>query len=326
MAFKNILCVSDLSFISKNAAYAAVRLAYKFNAKLTILSCGEQYCHKPNNYFDENIIQPTNDSLYNSEYNEYLQQKKQETIDFFSEIQNTLQMQLKNNLFFEIKLENEVTATLDLLEEKKPPYDLIIAGKQNTSHWERLLFGSPAKEICDQTKVSTLLIPSSEEWISWEPRGILICTTLDNIKEEAELVGAKIAQAYSINLTLMHVLNTSSEHITPSFAHIFPIDYIPPQNSIHLEEDFALKAQKDLEQAIKNLQQSTGIKNIQGRIEYGEVGESIINYLNLDPKNNLLIIGSKGENTLKRFFLGSNTDAIEEACLTPILIFFPKNC
>ena len=51
MGFNHILCVTDLSESSKNAEIVATRLASEFQANLSVLCCGENYSHAPNNRF-----------------------------------------------------------------------------------------------------------------------------------------------------------------------------------------------------------------------------------------------------------------------------------
>ncbi|MES2614589.1 MAG: universal stress protein [Bdellovibrionota bacterium] len=322
MMFKHMLCVSDLSSTSRNAEYAAVKFASLFGAKLTVLSCGKYYFHVPNNYFDENVIQPIDDALHNDSYAKHLDQKRKETEDHFSALQKELNLNLGENICYEIKLENEVTATLDFLDEKGSDFDLIVVGKQNNSHWERLLFGSPGKEICDETKIPTLLMPCGDEWKNWTPTGVLVCSALSGEKENAELLGAHIANTFAAELTLMHVIDENLIQFANNFTHIIPIDFVPRQGSEKEVEETKKEAKSKIDSIIKDLKQTTPLQEIKTHIEIGLVSESVMNYLQSMPKNNLLIIGSRGENALKRFFLGSNTDAIEEACRIPICIVF----
>ena len=325
MTFKNILCVSDLSIVSKNAEYAAMKLSALFGAKLTVLSCGEYYSHVPNNYFDESVIQPVSDISNNLNYSKHLDQKRKETIDYFNSLQKELNIDLNSLISYEIKLENEVTATLDLLDEVKLNFDLIVVGKQNNSHWERFLFGSPAKEICDETRIPTLFIPSGDEWKLWSPTGIVSCTSLTGKDENAELLGAHIATKFKSDLTIMHVIDEESQIFSGNLTHIFPIDYIPPQNTDLSINDLVFHTKKRIEEISEDIKKVLPDQEIKSQIDVGQVSETVMNYLKSNPKNNLLIIGSRGENALKRFFLGSNTDVLEEACQIPILIVFYPN-
>ena len=209
--------------------------------------------------------------------------------------------------------------------KKKTGYDLIVVGKQNNSHWERLLFGSPAKEICDETKIPTLLIPCGDELKSWNPTGIMVSASLSNSKENAELLGAHIAIKFAADLTIMHVIDKNAQQFSNNFTHIFPIDYIPPQNATQSVDELVRETEERIGEIIRDLKQAVPLQEIKTHIEVGQVAESVMEYLKSSPKNNLLIIGSRGENALKRFFLGCNTDAIEESCRIPILIVFYPN-
>lgn len=322
MVFKHILCISELSFLSRNAEYAALKLAQRFQGKITILSCAKYYLHSPNNYFDENIIQPIENNL---DYKYHLKQKENETKNYFLELQRRLKIDLKDNISYVIKLENEVTATLDFLEKNKDTYDLIVVAKENNTHWERLLFGSPGKDICDQTQIPTLLFPCTEEWSTWEPQGILVGSSLRNEHYSTEILGAEIAKKFETSLTLMHVIPENINQFASNYSNIFPLNYIPTASTVSLNDELIIKKKEQLASIVKILEKKIGQKKNTTHMELGRVEESIMNYIKTFSKNNLLVIGSRGENALKRFFLGNNTDALEEACRIPILIVFAKS-
>lgn len=323
MFFKHILCVSNYSLISRNAEYASLALAHHFGAKLTVLSCGDYYTHDPNIYFDENIIQPLDDPLYQSDYLKHLEQKKREAMDHFAKIQSELNISLSNEISHIIKLENEVTATLNLLDENKNVYDLIVVGKQNNSHWERLLFGSPAKEIFDETRIPTLFMPSGENWKCWSPAGILVCSSLHGDDINEELIGANIASKFSAKLTIIHAIEDGSA--SSNFPYIVPLDFIPIQKSSDVSHHCENEIYNKLEIIEKKLRQATNLMTIEKHVAAGQVTQVVMDYLKSDVKNNLLIIGSRGENALKRFFLGCTTDVLEEACQIPILVVYYPN-
>ncbi|WP_161597750.1 universal stress protein [Fluviispira multicolorata] len=318
--FKNILCVTDLSQVSINAEIAALRLSQLFSAEMTVLSCGEHYAHIPNKFLNDNVVQPQENFPQSEEYKKFLEQKKLETYDHFKKISERFHVKIPENIGYEIKLENEVTATIDILEEKNNKIDLIIVGKQQSSFWERLLFGSPAKEICNESKVSTLIMPSSEEWSTWEPKGILVASALNETSEYAEEVAATFAAKANCPLLLLHIFDATTTHLDMNISHIFPIDYVPSQ--IQTDTIDEIKAQKttEIKKIKQTLQDKTGFTNINTQIDTGRVGDEILNLIKKDKNKNLLIIGARGESALKRFFLGSKTSAIEEACFIPLLV------
>lgn len=317
---KKILCVTDLSPLSRNAEVVALRFANLLQAELTILSCGEYYGHAPNNYFDENVIQPQTDFPHTEDYIKFLEQKRLETLDHIQNMVKIYNLTLPENIIYEIKLENEVTAAIDIIEEKRYTHDLVIVVKQQYNFWERMLFGSPALEICDECNVSTLLIPDGEIWARWLPKAIIVASSLTEDSRLAENFAAEMTVKLSTSLTLLHIIDTLNLHFDLNVSHVFPIDYVPSQ--VQKETIDEIKTQKhklliDVQQKIK---QEFKIDNILTYMDLGRVGEEILNYISKNSEHNLLVMGASSGSALKKFFLGSKTAAIEEACPIPLLI------
>ncbi|MGY3802591.1 universal stress protein [Pigmentibacter ruber] len=317
---KKILCVTDLSDESKNAEVIALRFANVFQAELTILSCGEYYAHVPNNYFDENVIQPQPEYPHTEDYIRFIEQKKLETIDHFKNLSKIFNLSLPENILFEIKLDNEVTATIDAVEEKHYNYDLVIVVKQQYNFWERILFGSPAIEICDECHISTLLVPESEDWINWMPKIITFASSLTEDSLLAEKYATEITGKLKTDLTILHIIDTLNLHFDLNVSHIFPIDYVPSQVQKETIEEIKKQKQIQLNTVYERVKQEIKNSNIVTYMDFGRVGDEILNYISKNSDRNLLVIGASAGSALKRFFLGSKTAAIEEACQIPLLI------
>lgn len=317
---KKILCVTDLSHISRNAEIASLRLANLFHAELTVLSCGEYYTHIPNNYFDENVIQPQPDFPHTEEYLKFLSQKKLETIDHFKNIGSSFNVNLPENIIYEIKLENEVTATIDTIEEKSYSYDLVVVVKQHFNFWERILFGSSAIEICDECHVSTLLIPDAEEWANWIPKGIIVATSLTEDSKLAEFYASEMALKSNCDLSILHIIDTLNLHFDLNVSHIFPIDYVPSQVQKETIDEIRNQRIQELNKIQQKIKDNFDLKSVITHIDIGRVGDEILKYIKKCEHKNMLVIGASGGSALKRFFLGSKIAAIEEACTIPLLI------
>lgn len=317
---KKILCITDLSSISNNAEIASIRLSKMLGARLTILSCGDFYSHKQNEYFDENVILPEENSSQSVEYLKFVSQKKKELKNHFKTLQEQINVQLQFDIEYQVKLENEVTATIDLLSEFKDEFDLIVAGFQKNNFWERFLFGFPAKEISDETKISTLFMPADETWRNWLPMKILVACALNESSRFAENVATFIASSLKSKLVLSHVVDLANLQIEMNVSHIFPIDYMPSQMQIEDADQIKKEKKESLEKLKMELRKEYQFSEIETRIEFGSVGESLLQVLGEDKEINLLVMGSRGQNMLKKFFLGSNTDVLEEACSIPLLI------
>ena len=135
-------------------------------------------------------------------------------------------------------------------------------------------------------------------------------------------MGVEICRLFSSKLKILHIIDENTQQFANNFTHIFPMDYIPSQNRTLTLEEEKMEAQGLLDNMIKEIQKTTPFQEITSAIQTGRVGDKVVEYLSSNSKNNLLIIGSRGENALKRFLLGSNTDTLEEACPVPVLIAF----
>lgn len=319
-AIKRILCVTNLSLTSKNAEIAALRLAEHLKTEITVLSCGESYAHAPNNFFDENIIQPQPHFPHTSEYIKFLEQKKLETINHFENLTKNCNIKMPENIVYEIKTDNEVTAAIDTITEKNNSYDLIIVAKQHNSFWERLLFGSPAVEICDESHISTLLIPSEEEWSNWWPKEIIVASSLTEKSSLAEEYAATIAKKLKLNLSILHIIDTFNLNFNINIPQIFPIDYIPSQLQTNAINEIKKKRIAEINEVQSNLINKYNLESVNIHLNFGRVGDEILNYIKKCGQENLLVMGASEGSALKRFFLGSKMAAIEEACSIPLLI------
>jgi nucleotide-binding universal stress UspA family protein len=322
MSFNHILCVTDLSDLSKNAETVATKLAFEFQANLSVLCCGENYSHAPNNYFDENVIQPIDSVLDKEAFEKLLSQKKSETMLRFEENMEKLNLPLGDKINYEVNLENEVSSAIDYIDKNQKKFDLIIVAKENSSYWERLLFGAPGKEICDESKITTLLIPAGKLWESWRPSRIVICKSIANSHLMSLEKAFDFAKSFQSSLEIFHVIDENEQQFANNFTHIFPMDYIPSRNGFQTLEEEKQHAKSMLNEMIDAFKVNHPSIDVSCHIEIGNVGEKVVSFMEKDPKNNLLVVGSRGENALKRFLLGSKTDELEEACPAPVLIVF----
>lgn len=317
---KKILCVTDLSEISRNAEYASLRLSQMMGARLTVLSCGSDYSHLSNTYFDENAIQSDEDRPYSDDYLQSIDHKKKELQDHFKQTQKQIGMELKSEIEYQVKLENEVSAVLDLLQDRPHEFDLIVVGKGKNSFWERFLFGVPAKEISDETKISTLFMPAEDHWRNWIPKKTLVACALNASSRFAEQIAVFLSSQMKSGMTLMHVVDMANLQIEMNVSHIFPIDYMPVQMQTEDRDKIKKQKMEQLEHIKRQLEKEYAMTHIEVELDFGRVGDALLQQLEARDRYDLLVMGSRGQNALKKFFLGSNTDELEEVCSIPLLI------
>lgn len=314
--FQKILCITDMSVTSQNAEIASLKLANIFNSELLILCCGHNYSLEKNSADLEEI----NDDR-SSEIKTYSEQKKIELKEHIQHLVKVNGLNYSNKIEYEIKLTDEVTASIEIVDEKNNSFDLIIVGKEQSGFWERLLFSSPAKEICDESRISTLIIPSSEKWREWVPKSILVASALNKSSELAEKYAVTIAKKIAATLTVLHVIDKANAHLDMNITHIIPIDYIPAQVQVDNLEDIKKEAMEKMDILKNELLEYDVYNKISFQLSYGRVGDEILTLIkSSEPELDLLVIGARGESALKRFFLGSRSTIIEEACNIPLLI------
>lgn len=318
---RRILCVTDLSPTSDNAHSAAVRIAHRFEAHLTVLSCGEHFPYLISENFHENETLAVISDTFSQNYHKKLELLERHTQDIFKTVFEKTQSSLpKERINYEIRLESEVEATMEFLHEWHDAFDLVVVGKHKTSFLEKFLCGSPAKEISKKARVPTLLMPDEEIWYEWKPTGIAVGSALNESSSYAEDAAAYLASQLKLPLTLCHIIDPGAVQIETGIPLVFPVDYVPLQLQEEPRKKERLKREESLNHLKKHLQKKFNLPEVHTMIEFGKVGNSLVSFLSEGVTKNLIVIGSQGKKALVRFFAGSHSDEIEKECSIPILI------
>lgn len=314
-----ILCVTDLSPVSENAQSAAVRIAQRFGAHLTVLSCGEHFPYLSGEGFHENETLNVVDDNFSQNYLKKMKALETHTKAVFEGVfEKTHSHSVSENTTYEILLENDVAATIDFLHECHDSFDLVVTGQHKVNFLEKFLFSSPAKEIAKKIKLPTLLMPDDKIWYDWMPMGIAVGSTLNEASLHAEETAAYLASQLQLPLTLYHCVEPGVIQIETGIPLVFPVDYVPLESQTESKE--ILKHEDALMKLKHQLQEKFNLPEVNTVVEFGRVGHSLVSFLNSDITKNLLVVGSQGKNALVKFFLGSHTEDIEAECTTPLLI------
>ncbi|MEX2704298.1 MAG: universal stress protein [Candidatus Freyrarchaeum guaymaensis] len=147
-------------------------------------------------------------------------------------------------------------------------------------------------------------------------KNILVALDGSQYSEKVAKYAADIAQKYSAQITLIHVIEPPTI-IMPTGGAETSMPAAEIQLTETITQQMETKAKKLLTRHQKNLQ-NRGI-NAKTLILKGNIPETI---LTTAEKNNhdLIIVGSRGLGNIKRFLLGSTSDKISKHAHCPVLI------
>ncbi|MEM3731786.1 MAG: universal stress protein [Candidatus Bathyarchaeia archaeon] len=176
-------------------------------------------------------------------------------------------------------------------------YDLIVMGARGQREEDPYALGSVAKKVVRHTTCPTLIVKKVTRLES-----LLICIDGSEHSLQAFKYAANLAQKFGSKITLINVQE----------PRIY--DYAP-QTAKDLGEKILLKA---LELA--------GIEKVEvdKKVEFGIPSEKIVKVAERE-NHDLIVLGSRGLGTVKRFLLGSVSDYVSQKAKCSILIVPAKH-
>ena len=141
--FKNILVPFDLSKQATKAYKAALDVAKKYDAKVTLLTCveGDAWHHK---YYDARAD------------NELLKKQSKATKKYIEELESVAN---KNGVTMKSQVIKSKSVVNDIVTyAKSRKNDLIVMGSHGRSGFDKLLLGSVANGVSQKSKCPVLII------------------------------------------------------------------------------------------------------------------------------------------------------------------------
>lgn len=187
---KTILVPTDFSKPSKVAVLYAARLAQKINAEITLLAVIN--------------INTATDAI--------LDWKKieQDLVDTAQQNAEQLIMEIKEEVELKIEYRSIMGFPFEEMVEHtviNDGFDLIVMGTKGATGLKKVLIGSNAAAVVDNSSVPVLVIPPNTEWSTIKQ--IVYATDMDSINEEVKPI-AVFASIFNAAITILHVLPEDS--------------------------------------------------------------------------------------------------------------------
>jgi nucleotide-binding universal stress UspA family protein len=187
---KTILVPTDFSKPSKVAVLYAARLAQKINAEITLLAVIN--------------INTATDAI--------LDWKKieQDLVDTAQQNAEQLIMEIKEEVELKIEYRSIMGFPFEEMVEHtviNDGFDLIVMGTKGATGLKKVLIGSNAAAVVDNSSVPVLVIPPNTEWSTIKQ--IVYATDMDSINEEVKPI-AVFAGIFNAAITILHVLPEDS--------------------------------------------------------------------------------------------------------------------
>jgi nucleotide-binding universal stress UspA family protein len=192
----------------------------------------------------------------------------------------------------ETELLKEYDAADTILEYSRDGFDLIVMGVHGENEKDPYTLGSITKKVMMHSKSPTLIVKKVSKLTS-----MLVCTDGSDRSVKALTYAAKLAAKMGSTITLLHVQDRRLHEASPKTAQ-------------ELGEQIFAKALKAV---------GTGTVKIEKRLEVGVTSDAIVQAAE-KWKHDMIVLGSRGQSTVKRFLLGSVTDDVTQKARCSVLI------
>jgi nucleotide-binding universal stress UspA family protein len=177
-------------------------------------------------------------------------------------------------------------------EYSRDGFDLIVMGAHGENEKDPYALGSVTKKVVMHTKSPTLIVKKVTKL-----KSMLVCTDGSEHSIKALAYAVKLAEKMGSKITVLNVQDHRLHQASPKAAQ-------------ELGEQIVSKA---VETAGK------GNVNIEKRLEVGVASDTIVQVAE-KGKHDVIVLGSRGLSTVKRFLLGSVTDDVTQKARCPVLI------
>jgi nucleotide-binding universal stress UspA family protein len=180
--------------------------------------------------------------------------------------------------------------------------DLIVMGRQGSSHLERELMGSVTARVIGHTKKDVLVVPQGTD-ISWE--SVLFATDGSPRSEEAAALALDLAETYKSKLTIVRVVYTNDEFLALAPSMVTEL----------VEKSMAALA------GLKDRAAEKGI-SVETVVKEGEPYRAITALAEKVPAS-VIVMGSEGRRGLRKMLMGSVTEKVIGYAPCPVLVRHP---
>jgi nucleotide-binding universal stress UspA family protein len=192
----------------------------------------------------------------------------------------------------ETELLKEYDAADTILQYSRDGFDLIVMGAHGENEKDPYALGSVTKKVMTHTKSPTLIVKKVTKL-----KSMLVCTDGSERSIKALAYAVKLAGKVGSKITLLNVQDHRLHEVSPRAAQ-------------ELGEQIVSKAVETV---------GRGNVNIEKRLEVGVASDTIVQVAE-KGKHDVIVLGSRGLSTVKRFLLGSVTDDVTQKARCSVLI------
>ncbi len=291
--FNHILCTTDLSDFSNQAALRAVHLAKAFEAKIYL-------CH---------IIDVTPVSMHGASFvfdEEHVQTIKEETFNKLESLMSGVDVK------WDPIVETGPVATTISKVVKEIQADLAIVATHGRSGFKKLFLGSVTEKLLRTIPCPLLIIPPYEKHMDMEDsqfikyKNIVVGCDFSDDSQWAVEYGLSLAQEFESSIHLIHVME----------PFVYRDKLLP---DAILDSTWTEYKERSLEQ-LKSIPSGEVYDWCDVKINClsGKPFEAITQYANENTAD-LVVLGVRGHGLVETLLLGSTTDRVIRKVSCPVL-------
>ena len=208
----------------------------------------------------------------------------------------------QDNLQLHVKEGNAVTEILKL--SNKLGVDLVVLGHKSKTH------GTVHKKVLRKAPCSVMFVPES---FNGSINSVVIPTDFSDYSTISANLGITMSDVYGgAEIHFLHVYQDASKYLSQVFETVHEIEGILAKQKV-VDEKLQLYAQHKLQEYIKGFEKyHARIKPHIQSIDRGQdVGTAVEKWVN-EHEPDLVILGSKGENSAAATLLGSVSEHLNE--------------
>lgn len=283
-----ILLATDGSEDAALAARAAVDLSQKTGAELHVVHAWQTV---PSAHF-----QSWTNNVFKQKARELLDVQTKKISDSGGKISESY-----------LKKEPPAQAVVELAREINA--DLIVMGSRGNGPVKRILLGSVSEGVAHGAHVPVLILRGGDQ--SWPPSRIVAGEDSSEDARRAGELAANFAKLFGADMLLAHVVSLQ-----------WMVLKAKSQGTDMVDEGMR-RAEEHLEQQAEDLEGLSGLRP-RTRAEMGYPALTLAGIAE-EEERTLLVIGSRGLNTIKRAMLGSVSSNVLRTVEGPVLVVPPQS-
>ena len=185
--------------------------------------------------------------------------------------------------------------------------DLIVMGSRGMGPLKRILLGSVSEGVVHHAHVAVLLMRGGEE--VWPPSRLVVGEDSSENARRAGKLAVRFAELFGADTLLVHVVSSQRMILKAGSQGAAAVD------------EAARQAQELLEQTAEEIKDSS-VREPQTRVVVGYPALTLTEAAE-EEKTTLLVVGSRGLNSIKRTVLGSVSSNVLRTAAGPVLVVPP---